>query len=114
MVLMLVGLAACSDGGEHQAQPERQESAAAEGAQPDCASYSSHSEAAIAAALDADPGLVDPIVTNAVVIFTSDTTVDLRAKVETDDGHCEWFGVSGVLDATTIRWQAGPPSTCDK
>lgn len=73
--------------------------------------YPSPSEGAIAAALAFEPGLVDPSVARAVVIFADETTVDLRVEVRADE-FCHWFGVVGRVEAGVLVWRGGPVLGC--
>jgi hypothetical protein len=60
--------------------------------------YPSPTGAAIAAAVSGEPGLVDPPVTRAAVIFADETTVDLRVEVQADE-----FG-----QGLGLVWSVGP------
>ena len=106
-------LPACSSKTTDRTALQQQDSAVAESKQVSDPGYNSHTEAAIAAALGRNPGLVNPAVTAAVVIFSDETTVDLRAQVQADDDYCQWFGVNAELIETAIRWRAGPVGNCD-
>jgi hypothetical protein len=74
--------------------------------------YPSPTGAAIAAAVSGEPGLVDPPVTRAAVIFADETTVDLRVEVQADE-FCHWFGVVGRAEAGVLVWRGGLALGCE-
>ncbi len=74
--------------------------------------YANAGDAAIAAALDQDPNLIDPQVTRIVGIHAGDQTVDLRVQVQAD-GFCHWYGVAGHVRNGVLEWRGGPAVACD-
>lgn len=60
-----------------------------------------------------DPGLDNPSVPKAVVIYTDAVSVDLRVQVVGDESFCHWFGVTAMVAGDALRWSAAPAVACD-
>lgn len=107
VIALLVG--ACTGSGTAELPSEVTAAAAVPVGGP---SYANPFDAAAAAATETFPNVVDPRVTQRVLIYADETTVDLRVKVEAT-GFCHWFGVAGSVEDGRIRWRAGPALGCD-
>ncbi len=51
----------------------------------------------------AQVGLDDARADKFVLIYADEETIDLRVRVNGDDG-CSWFGVGGFVEDGKIRW----------
>lgn len=110
-MLVSVALAACTSEGSREGA-DQDVAIADEGDTSNEPAYPSHTEAALAAAEKRDPGLVNPDITAAIVIFSDETTVDLRVQVRADNGYCDWFGVNATLRGSAIQWRAAGANGC--
>jgi hypothetical protein len=79
----------------------------------DVAGFNSPNEAALTTARVDNPKLVAAKVSRMVVIYADQAMVDLRVQVE-GDAFCQWYGVTGIVEAGRLTYRASPAMPCDQ
>jgi len=73
--------------------------------------YGTPVEAVLVVAQSDQPGLTAQNINLMQVIYADQTLVDLRVELRAE-GFCQWYGVMGFVEGSTLQWHADRALPC--